>query len=142
VILTFILQYSSKTFVNVSVSKNERFIVFETKKDLDGDGRPEKVVLDAEKEGYGQGPGEFSRMLIYELNGNREKLVFDSEKAGIKDYCFESIGTKQFFELEDGNKNGVPEIYLYEFEFASGPQNLALIEKIKGISSCVLRRIR
>lgn len=116
---------------NKDVSK-ERIIVFDKKVDLDNDGKPERIVLDALKESLGNGPGEYSRLLIYETADGTEKLVFDSEKSGITDFCGVGFGKDEMIRIADDDGNGRLEIYLSEYGFASDPCRLGIIEKKGG----------
>lgn len=111
----------------------ERIIVYETKADLDNDGKPERVVLDVEKEGYrkifGTDLYRYSRLLIYKTDGDKEELVFDSIKAGIADFEGGMVSKEELIKIADDDKNGIPEIYLKELPTPTIASRFAIVEK-------------
>lgn len=108
-----------------ATNDNERIIEYDKMIDLDMDGVLERVVLDNQKD------GEFSytRLLIYQVKDEKEKLLFDSIKAGVTDFCGQSINKNELIEIADDDHNGMPEIYLQEWGFASDPCRVAIVEK-------------
>lgn len=123
-------EVKNETATIVASDTEERFIVFEMKVDLNNDGKKERIVLDALKEGYGLDPGVYDRLLIYQYKDGNEEVVFDSIEAGIIDFCGDYISDKELIKIEDNNKNGVLEIYLQEYGFACDPFRVAIIEEI------------
>jgi len=118
----------------VLIPDEERLIIHEKTVDLDNDGVLEKIVLDAIKADYGLGPGIYNRLRIYELHDRdryTEKLIFDSEQAGITDFCGEYFDESEdeLLIINDYDLNGIPEIYMVEWAFGSTPSLLAILEK-------------
>jgi hypothetical protein len=105
--------------------ETERIIIQELKKDLDNDGKMERMVFDADKEYHTKRPDQYRRMLIY---NSHNYLVFDSEKAGLDIEGVKFQETPDYLKVEDNNRNGIPEIYLSEKAGEGIPGRIAIIE--------------
>ncbi len=103
----------------------KRIIIQEVKKDLDNDGKPERIVFDADKEYNSKRPDRYRRMLIYNCHNY---LVFDSEKAGLDIEGAKFKETSSSIKVADNNRNGVPEIYLFEKANGGTPGRIVIIE--------------
>lgn len=132
------LPKQSQKIERSSVNDNKE-IVYQLEKDIDGDKKTEKLVFDIDKEDKLSGEGSdsdiYTRLLIYEQRDGIENLVFDSEKAGIEinGDLNTRISDEKYIWIEDKNKNNIPEIYLeeevtYDLEIP----RVAIIEYIKG----------
>ncbi len=120
----------SKNSILDSTKEPERVIIFQTTKDLDNDGKKERVVLD-EVKGYEDPFGVYSRILIFEiLNNKKENLIFDSQKEGLSIEGTYFDNPRELLRIVDLNKNGMSEIYLTEQDTST--DTLTIIEKRKG----------
>ncbi len=103
----------------------ERIIVRELQKDIDSDGKLERIVFDDDKEEHTRRPDEYTRVLIYNAHNY---LVFDSERAGVDIAGVKIKDALDYLVVEDKNLNGIPEIYLQEKQEGNLPGRIAIIE--------------
>ena len=105
--------------------ETERILVYQTKRDIDGDGKLEQIILDDDKQGHKGRPDHYRRILIFNAAGF---LMFDSRRAGLEITGVPFRNTHEMIKIEDNNKNGLPEIYLQDKPSGGLPGRVAILE--------------
>jgi hypothetical protein len=108
--------------------EKERTLVYQVKRDIDGDGKLEQIILDDNKVEHKANPDEYRRIMIYNGSGS---LVFDSQWAGLDIRGSRFGNTQEFIKIEDNNKNGLPELYLQEKPSGDLPGRVMILESDK-----------
>lgn len=109
----------------LSVPEKERSVVYEVKRDIDGDGKLERIVLDDDKQEHKGRPDQYRRILIFNFQGS---LIFDSRRAGVDITGIQFKNTQEFIKIEDNNKNSFPELYFQEKPSGNIPGRVAILE--------------
>lgn len=105
--------------------EKERVLVYQVKRDIDGDGRLEQIILDDDKQEHKGRPDQYRRILIVNSQGFP---VFNSRWAGLDITGTQFKSTDEFLQIQDNNKNGVPELYMQEKPSGDGPGRVAILE--------------
>lgn len=107
--------------------KKDTYIIFEEQ--FESNNRLYKIILSLTNP-YNNAI-EYNNIIIYAMNSENEEIVFDLNKLN---HRIDGISTDngQFFDIYDGNNDGIDEIYFTEFGYASDIPRKLIISEIEG----------